>query len=89
MPKVNRKTAYFCSGNSALPFVNIEGMGFGKNIFSFAKSEKGRPTPTSRSILFWENESPRRKRLSKKNKGKSVFADFPFYLKSLKISLRD
>lgn len=33
MPKVNRKTAYFCSGNSAPPFVNT-GVYFGQKIFS-------------------------------------------------------
>jgi hypothetical protein len=36
MPKVNRKMGGFCSGNSALPFVNIGGMGFGQISFSTA-----------------------------------------------------
>ena len=36
MPKVNRKMVGFCSGNSALPFVNIGGMGFGQISFSTA-----------------------------------------------------
>lgn len=34
MPKVNRKMGGFCSGNSALPFVNIGGMGCVKKSFS-------------------------------------------------------
>ena len=33
MPKVNRKTAYFCSDNSALPFVNMGGYVSGKIFF--------------------------------------------------------
>jgi len=36
MPKVNRKMGGFCSGNSAPPFVNIGGMGFGQISFSTA-----------------------------------------------------
>lgn len=36
MPIVNRKMGGFCSGNSALPFVNMGGMGFGQKSFSTA-----------------------------------------------------